>query len=306
MKKLLSLLLAVLLVLCLMPKLFAWAADYLRPGDICPYCNMASLEFGDFSDTHHYVACHNILDSGEMCDFRTEEPHFGGTATCTTGKICEACGDEYTEALGHDFSVDVAAKAPTCTENGYTAHKKCSRCEDKNEDYQVIPALGYDLIHHDAQAATCTEVGWKAYDTCSRCDYTTYKEIAALGHDLVHHDAQDPTCTEVGWEAYDTCSRCDYTTYAEIAALGHTEVIDPAKDPTYTETGLTEGKHCTVCGEILVAQQVIPKLVRPDPQGSPKTGDESRPVHWAALLAVSALSLAAALVFRKRRKAGTN
>ena len=41
---------------------------------------------------------------------------------------------------------------------------------------------------------------------------------------------------------------------------GHTEVIDEAVEPTCTEAGLTEGSHCSVCGEIIVAQQTVPAL----------------------------------------------
>ena len=40
----------------------------------------------------------------------------------------------------------------------------------------------------------------------------------------------------------------------------HTEVIDKAKLPTCTESGLSEGKHCSVCNEVIVAQQEIEAL----------------------------------------------
>ena len=43
-----------------------------------------------------------------------------------------------------------------------------------------------------------------------------------------------------------------------IPATGHKEVIDAAKAPTCMETGLTEGRHCSVCNEVIAAQEVIP------------------------------------------------
>ena len=69
----------------------------------------------------------------------------------------------------------------------------------------------------------------------------------------------DPTCTEGGYTTY-TCDCGDTYTANETVALGHTVVIVPGKAPTCTETGLTDGEHCSVCGEVLVAQKVIPVL----------------------------------------------
>lgn len=190
--------------------------------------------------------------------------HTGGKATCTEKAKCTVCGQPYgdVDPNNHDL-IHHEAKTPTCTESGWDAYDTCSRCDYST--YVEKPALKHDLINHEAKAPTCTEIGWDAYDTCSRCDYTTYVEKKALGHDLIDHEAKAPSCTEIGWDAYQTCSRCDYTTYVEKKAQGHTEVIDPAVSATYTSTGLTEGKHCSVCNQVLVAQEVAPRLTAPEP-----------------------------------------
>ena len=169
----------------------------------------------------------------------------GGTATCTTKAVCEACGGKYGKRnLNNHALVHYDAQAPTCTKPGWDAFDTCPRCYYTT--FRAIPALKHDLEHHEAKAPTCTEKGWDAYDTCSRCDYTTRKEIPALNHDFVHHDAQAPTCTEKGWNAYETCSRCDYTTYAELPAQ-HDLRQHAAKAPTCTGIGWDAYETCSRC-----------------------------------------------------------
>ena len=170
----------------------------------------------------------------------------GGTATCTTKAVCEACGGKYGKRnLNNHALVHYDAQAPTCTKPGWDAFDTCPRCYYTT--FRAIPALKHDLEHHAAKAPTCTEIGWDAYEACSRCDYTTRKELPALNHNLVQHAAKAPTCTEKGWNAYETCKNCDYTTYAELPALKHYLVYYKAKDPTCTEPGCDAYETCSRC-----------------------------------------------------------
>ena len=69
----------------------------------------------------------------------------------------------------------------------------------------------------------------------------------------------EPTCSAYGCEAIYTCTVCQETKGGEtIDKLPHTEVIDEAKAPTCLENGRTQGSHCSVCGEPIVAQTIVP------------------------------------------------
>lgn len=70
------------------------------------------------------------------------------------------------------------------------------------------------------------------------------------------HTVTAATCTNGGLEQRQ-CA-CGEKDSRSTPATGHTEVLDTPKPATCTETGLTDGKHCSVCGTVLVPQQGIP------------------------------------------------
>lgn len=93
-------------------------------------------------------------------------------------------------------------------------------------------------------------------------------------HEMEATEYKAPTCTEEGMVAHWYCMSChkffsdedgNQEIKQEVTIIpenGHIVVIDPVVEPTYTQTGLTEGSHCSVCGEVLKAQEEIPKLER--------------------------------------------
>ncbi len=197
------------------------------------------------------------------------QDHEAQAPTCTeigweAYQTCNREGCEYTTyaelaSLGHDMQA-VEEKAPTCLENGYSAHQACSRC-DYTEGYIGIAAIGHNMEKLPDLKPTCTEAGYTAHDKCSVCGFETEHNVfEPIGHNMISVEAQAPTCTENGWPAYQYCDRCDLSYEKCIPALGHTEIIDAAVAPDYDNTGLTEGKHCDVCGETLIAQEVVAAL----------------------------------------------
>ena len=279
MKKWLIGCLTVLAMVCLIPGIVLKAAAETVPV-FCARCETMNkrevLRYEKDDSTCHRVyvtECPNCHNDGDIAYIMF---HTGGTETptCTTGKICEKCGEEY-DILGHDWSkwmpngndthtrrctrrncpeVDTA----NCTGGTATCSAKAV-CEVCGGKYGERNPNNHDLVHHDAKAPTCTEIGWDAYDTCSRsgCNYTTYVELPAQ-HDFVYHQAKPATCKEKGWDAYRTCSRCDYTDYVELPALKNHDLKQyVTKAPTCTEIGFAFVR-CWRCD--YYASQVLPAL----------------------------------------------
>lgn len=100
--------------------------------------------------------------------------------------------------------------------------------------------------------ATCMTAGVRTY-TCEVCGKVKTEEISATGHDFT-----GDTYLSNDTQHWKKCKDCGFEDTAHPES--HNVVTDEAKPATTTETGLTEGKHCDVCGKVLVAQEVTPKL----------------------------------------------
>lgn len=105
--------------------------------------------------------------------------------TCSAGGYtkytCE-CGDTYngneTPALAHTLT-DVAAKEPTCTENGYAAdHKVCTVCGYTEGDATVIKTTGHKNTTTYVYP-TVNEAGSKT-SVCSVCNHTETVALEAM------------------------------------------------------------------------------------------------------------------------------
>ena len=166
-----------------------------------------------------------------------EHKHVWADADCENAKHCTACGLTEGEALGHNEKTRTENEvANSCIADG--SHDVVTYCETCNKifntEHVVDKALGHNFVD----------------GSCSRC--------GAAEHvcEYVKGEVVPPTCTENGYTIYAcTCGASEHREPTE--ATGHTEEALTAVAPTCTATGLTAGKKCSVCQEVLEAQQTV-------------------------------------------------
>lgn len=133
-------------------------------------------------------------------------------------------------------------------------------------------AVGADRrpIALDMCAASCEvkdpffEVTFRDEDGTVLSRQSVRYRAAAVPPDAVKAPDEAHHYELAGWGGDYSSITADAEFTARYTAIPHTEAVDKAVDkavePTCTETGLTEGKHCSVCGEVLVGQEVVPAL----------------------------------------------
>ena len=156
----------------------------------------------------------------------------------------------------HKFSTWTTTKNATCTQVG-TKSRKCTVC-GKTET-QTIAKTGHKSVTDKAIPATCITDGKTEGSHCSVCGAVIKAQeiIKATGHKFGNWTTtKNATCTQVGTKSR-KCTVCGKTETQTIAKTGHKSVTDKAIPATCITDGKTEGSHCSVCGAVIKAQEII-------------------------------------------------
>lgn len=187
--------------------------------------------------------------------------------TCTLcGKYFVKVGEDMVEVDWEDISSPVLVhkwsdwfvKPATCTEEGGEM-RYCALCGATEHRGDTIDATGHTYGNWTIVTNPTLESIGRATHSCTNdgCTHSETVDIPTLSDTATWtvKNTTQSTCTVAGNTVYTSM-------YGEVTVtlplVKHTEETIPGKAATCTETGLTDGVKCSVCGTVLVAQEVIP------------------------------------------------
>ncbi len=206
------------------------------------------------------------------------------SGSCETGVVtkytCSICGYSYSETAPvcqHNYCANIVK-----TDEQSVASIICSNCGDV---YQEETVIKYVAASSSRTNATVYDLNLTQESTNIQPDGTIVVKVSLDNDALIRagklyayriengvkHKVE---IVKSGTFAYLYLDHFSYYVIAKddadvpefsetvCAFNGHTEVVDKAVPATYTSEGKTEGKHCSVCGEVLVAQKPVAKLTK--------------------------------------------
>ena len=280
---------------------------------------------------------HTHKCTADSCTAAETKECGGGTATCHTKAVCDACHNEYGEynADNHDGTLEWVQTATThekkwscckavatakenhswengiCTECGYgcahsggtaTCHTKavCDACHNEYGEYNADNHDGGTKVSGDIKAG-CTQKGYTGDTYCLGCEKILTKgtEIAASGH-----SGGNATCSDKA--KCDVCGK----SYGELNPKNHADLKHiNAKAAATDAEGNIEYWYCDGCNkyfsdaaaakEISKADTVIKKM-QSYPK-SPQTGYCTNLIQlWLALLFVGGVVTGTTVIIKRR------
>jgi len=281
MKKLIAILAVLMLVVSVIPAVFAAEAvtvsvsgfqpteeNYLEKGKIVTVTISFDKEYNGFGGVVKY-------DPAVLEYVDKELPYTAGVFNPKNGIIGAGESENTTAVAVLMFKVLVDEGETTITlapKSGKSSFEVTFNNEGVTENYAVSVNAGTIVIGKPAHVHAWGE--WKTVKeadcvndglmerVCATCGEKETKPIPALGHKIEILPAKVATCTETGLTEGKKCSVCGEILVKQevIPMIPHDEVTVPGKAATCTEDGLTDGKICSVCGTVLVEQKVIPAL----------------------------------------------
>lgn len=235
-------------------------------------------------------------------------------ATCQHTAVCDDCEKEYGSVANHSYTAetvkaDALKSEATCTAAA-VYYKSCSACGhvEKTDDAATFTS-GAPLDHDwtdwaESEPATCTDKGEESRSCKRNCGVAPEtRDTDPLGHGewIDYKIVTEATCGADG-VAEGECGRC-HNEFDDIVIPATGKHSWDEGKVTREATTEAEGEKtftCTVCGQ--TRTEAIAKLAAAKPAAkprSPKTGDESHLVVWAAVLLLACGGTAVVIARKK-------
>ena len=227
------------------------------------YCSICEHRYGDKANHKHVDPTED--NTTKQVDATCTTPGTKAYYTCTCGKLIQKDGEwvkvnEDEELIIPTIShtpQTIPAVAPTCTEAGSTAGKKCKVCGTIIETPETINANGHTEDVIPAVAPTCTEAGLTAGKKCSVCNVVTLAQQTEIptGHAYTPGQSSPATCGNSGVIEHficgnEGCGDIFVKVNDEYVTTTENNIIAPA---TGEHTGGTATSKvqavCTVCNQ---------------------------------------------------------